>query len=106
MLFVVSKLNLLNAFLATGIETNKLSLSGICPLMIAIWLRCANTVKSILKNGGHVNIMDNFYDTPLTTALEFDLEEIVNTLLNAKINVNHKGGEMSLSSIEVNEGRQ
>lgn len=79
-----------------GIDVNKSTVSEIHPLIIAVWLRSDDTVIFILKKGGDVNIMDHFYDTPLTTALAFDLEEVVTDLLNAKANVNHKGGEIGL----------
>lgn len=103
--FVVEKLKVLNAFLTTGIDVNKCTISNIYPLIIAIWLRCEDTVKLMLEKGGDVNIMDNYYDTPLTTALAFDLEEMVHVLLNANANVNHMGGEIRLPSIIANAGK-
>lgn len=103
-LFVVDKMKVFKSFLAAGIDVNKCTVSEIYPLIIAVWLRSEDSVKLILKMGGDVNIMDNYYDTPLTTALEFDLGEIVNDLLKAKANVNHKGGEKLVQWIVENEG--
>lgn len=102
--FIVDMLKVLNAFLMAGMDVNTSSVSGIYPLIIAIWLGSEDTVSLILERGGDVNLMDDYSETPLTTALELDFEEVVNVLLKVKANVNHKGVETSRKIISPNEG--
>ncbi|CAC5391831.1 unnamed protein product [Mytilus coruscus] len=87
--------DVLKYFLESGIDVNHQSQSGVCPLMVAVWLESLDIVRLMIEKGANVNIVDEHDDTPLTVALMNGLDDIVDVLLVSKANVNHLGRNSS-----------
>jgi len=93
----------IDIFLNAGVDVNMRSPTGTCSsaLQFAVAMRNAQILEKLIQNGANPNQQDNYGDTPLHWAINYNDPTAVGILLNAGADIEIKNNSQSMPKTMV-----